>query len=45
VIAVLSDPARRARMSAAARELVVRRFDLATQTRELERIYDAVRAR
>lgn len=44
LVAVLADPARRARMSVAARAMIERRFDLATNTAALERIYDDVLA-
>jgi colanic acid/amylovoran biosynthesis glycosyltransferase len=42
LIAVLTDPERRARMSRAARQRMVERFNLERQTRVLERIYDGV---
>jgi colanic acid/amylovoran biosynthesis glycosyltransferase len=41
--ALLSDPSRRDRMAAAARDLAVRHFDLRRQTARLEEIYDRVR--
>lgn len=41
LIALLNDPERRARFSAAARAHVLDRFDLERQTQELETIYDA----
>jgi colanic acid/amylovoran biosynthesis glycosyltransferase len=40
--ALLSDAALRQRMGGAARALVRRRFDLAAQTRELERLYEEI---
>jgi glycosyltransferase involved in cell wall biosynthesis len=43
LIALLQDPARRERMSAAARTHMVTNFNLVTQTARLEGIYDAVR--
>ncbi|MFW6201989.1 MAG: glycosyltransferase, partial [Gemmatimonadota bacterium] len=43
LIRILTDPGRRAWMSAAARTHVVEHFDLRRQTAKLERIYDEVR--
>jgi glycosyltransferase involved in cell wall biosynthesis len=45
LLTLLGDPATRARMGAAARAHVEQRFDLRTQTRVLEDIYDAARRR
>lgn len=44
IILLLGDAGRRARFSSAAREWALREFDLRTQTRKLEDIYDAARA-
>ena len=44
LVALLSDPERRARFSAAARANVLERFDLRRQTARLEQLYDDVRA-
>ena len=44
VIDILTDRALRDRFSQAAREWAVREFDLRTQTRRLEEIYDSVRS-
>jgi glycosyltransferase involved in cell wall biosynthesis len=44
ILAILSDPARRGRMGAAARAMAEQRFDFACQMRRLEEIYDEVRA-
>lgn len=44
IIALLTDPERCRRFSHAAREWALREFDLETQTRKLEAIYDEVRA-
>ena len=45
LISILKDPALRQRMSSAARTHMEQHFDLATQTRGLESIYDEVRRR
>lgn len=45
LVTILKDPALRQRMSVAARAHMEQHFDLARQTRGLERIYDAVRQR
>ena len=42
LVTVLTDPALRARMSVAARRHMERAFNLETQTRQLERVYDAL---
>lgn len=44
IVALLTDPERRERFSRAARDWALREFDLRTQTRRLEAIYDVVRA-
>ena len=44
IVTLLTEPDRHARFATAARAWALREFDLRTQTRKLEAIYDAVRA-